>query len=232
MSEINELRKLYLDDLAAKTIYEGVERSRVRYPENWARLPNVVRLGKGVTEPIVPFANPEQKIWIWSDTHFFHNNIIDFSNRPYENVQQMNEHLVANFNDYVGENDISIWVGDIGFKGDGFINELLDQCNGYKILVVGNHDFDHGKIRNLKFDEIHLLYTISTPEVDLVFTHYPLRNIKLPWFNLHGHLHAYPVSTTGHILHHNINCEMQEYRPVELTELIKLARMRLISAEM
>lgn len=232
MTEIDELRQLYLTDLAAKTIYEGVERSRVKYPGNWARLPNIVRLCDGITEPIVPFANPEQKIWVWSDTHFFHTNIIEFSNRPYVNVQQMNEHLVANFNEYVGENDISIWVGDVGFKGDGFINELLDQCNGYKILVVGNHDFDSGKVRNLKFDEIHLLYTISTPEVDLVFTHYPMRNIKLPWFNLHGHLHAYPVSTTGHILHHNINCELHEYRPVELTELIKLARMRLISAEM
>lgn len=232
MTEIDELRQLYLTDLAAKTIYEGVERSRVKYPGNWARLPNIVRLGDGITEPIVPFANPEQKIWVWSDTHFFHTNIIEFSNRPYVNVQQMNEHLVANFNEYVGENDISIWVGDVGFKGDGFINELLDQCNGYKILVVGNHDFDGGEVRNLKFDEIHLLYTISTPEVDLVFTHYPMRNIELPWFNLHGHLHAYPVSTTGHILHHNINCELHEYRPVELTELIKLARMRLISAEM
>jgi len=232
VTELEELRELYIEDLTAETVWNGVKRTRVHQASVWTKLPSLIRLAPGIDEPFVPFVEPDRKIWVWSDIHFFHHDIIDFSDRPFIDAKQMNEHLVANFNDYVDENDVSIWVGDVGFGRDGFINELLDQCNGYKILVLGNHDVEHNEVRKLAFDEIHLLYTISTPEVDMVFTHYPMRNIKMPWFNLHGHLHAYPISTTGHILHHNINCELQEYRPVELAELIKLAKMRLITASM
>lgn len=231
MNDLEKLRKLYLDDLSAEINYSGTNQSRVQHPGKWATLQTQIRLNESITEPLNILADPTRRIWLWSDTHFFHKNIISFSDRPYLTVDEMNEQLVANFNDYVGPNDISIWVGDVGFSGTGFINELLDQCNGYKILVIGNHDFDGKKLRKLKFDETHLLYTINTPEVSLVLTHYPMWHIGKPWFNVHGHLHAYPNPYTNNPLHYNICCELHNYRPIELTDVIKIAKTRLIATE-
>jgi len=233
IAELKWLRQLYIEDLSKIVTYNKNPRPRVAHPGKWAKLESIVALNEGIDEPLmIPLMEQDRKVWVWSDQHFFHKNIIEFSDRPYDSVEQMNEYLIANYNDYVGENDICIWVGDVGFKGNSFINELLDQCNGYKILIVGNHDFNGKKLRNLNFDETHLIYTIDYPDVSMVFTHYPMYNIPWPWVNIHGHLHAYPNPDSGHLLHINVNCEVQEYKPRLLEDIAKQAKMRSIAAEM
>lgn len=225
MLNLEDLRKLYLDDLSSPINYHSGERSRVRHPGKWSKLDSIVYLNENVTNPISLNSN-DRKVWIWSDTHFFHKNIIEFSKRPYVDIPEMNEHLISNFNQCVDPNDVSIWVGDVGFKGTTFINELLDRCNGYKILVVGNHDFNKKNVRKLNFDETHLLYTIQTSQLNLVITHYPLRDVPHQWFNIHGHLHAYPNPYTGNPQHFNVCCELQDYRPIELSQLFKVFNFR------
>lgn len=232
ITELEWLRSLYIEDLSKIVTYGMNSRTRVAYPGKWAKLKSVIALGKDVSKPIeLPLNDKNRKIWVWSDQHFYHKNIIEFSERPYESLEQMNEHLIANYNEYVGENDICIWVGDIGLKGTTILNELLSRCNGYKILVIGNHDFNGKKLRKLAFDETHLIYTINYPDVNLVFTHYPMENIPWPWVNIHGHLHVFPNPDTGHLLHINVNCEVQAYRPKLLDEIVIQAKSRVISAK-
>ena len=227
--ETKWLEKLYFEDLAKVVNYGGGNRPRVRHPNNWPNAKKHNReIGKHNKQLLL---EGEQKIWMWSDLHFFHKNIIRFSDRPYPDTETMNEHLVANFNELVGPNDISIWGGDVGFGNNEQVNELVDQCNGYKILVVGNHDFNKRKVRKLNFDEIHMVYLLNTPEVSLLFTHYPMYNIPHPYVNIHGHLHVYPDPISKHDRHININCEVQEYKPIPLEEIVKKARMRLMVAE-
>ncbi len=233
ITEVDWLRDLYIEDLSKIVDYYQNPRPRVRHPGKWSRLPSQISLAEDISEPLlIPTIDKTRKVWIWSDQHFSHKNIIAFSQRPYEDVEQMNEYMIANYNDYVGENDICIWVGDVGFKGTTHINELLEQCNGYKILVVGNHDFNGKKLRNLNFDETHLIYTIDYPDISLVLTHYPMFNVPWPWVNVHGHMHIYPNPDTGHPSHINVNCEVQAYRPILLDEVVTKARMRMISAKM
>jgi len=237
---LEELRELYIADLSKMVTYNENPRPRVAYPGKWAKLKSRIALHENVVEPlslpiniVEPLSSTNNRnVWVWSDQHFFHKNIIEFSGRPYENVKQMNEYLIANYNDYVEKDDICIWVGDVGFKGNTFINELLDQCNGYKILVVGNHDFNGKKLRRLNFDETHLIYTIDYPDTSLVFTHYPMYNIPYPHVNIHGHLHVFPDPDSKHPLHINVNCEVQEYRPRLLNDIVKQARMRLVAAKL
>lgn len=232
IAELKWLRQLYIEDLSKIVTYNKNPRPRVAHPGKWAKLESVVALNESVNEPLmIPPTDMDRKVWIWSDQHFFHKNIIEFSERPYDTVEQMNEHLIANHNDYVGENDISIWVGDVGFKGNTIINEMLDRCNGYKILIIGNHDFNGKKLRNLAFDETHLIYTLDYPDVSLVLTHYPMYNVPSPWVNVHGHLHAFPNPDSGHALHINVNCEVQGYKPRLLDDVVEQAKMRLISSE-
>ena len=189
------LRELYLADLSKMVVYGKNERTRVAHPGKWRKLEAVVNLNEGIEQPI---SLDGRRVWMWSDLHFWHKNIISFSERPYDNLEQMHEHLLLNHNEYVDKDDIVIWGGDIGFKATGVLNEMLAEYNGYKILVVGNHDFNGKKLRKLAFDETHLVYTIETPEVSMVFTHYPMYNVPKPWVNMHGHLHEFPNTVSNH----------------------------------
>lgn len=79
-------------------------------------------------------------IWFSSDIHFGHKNIIDYCNRPFNNVDHMNETIIANFNSLIAPEDTLILVGDLcmGRKDDTI--PLLGRINGKKIAVGGNHD--------------------------------------------------------------------------------------------
>ena len=47
-----------------------------------------------------------------ADEHYYHNNIIEYCYRPFENFDEMNETLISNHNSMVGKNDITVHVGD------------------------------------------------------------------------------------------------------------------------
>jgi len=220
---VEDLRDLYIADLSKIVNYGGNDRPRVRHPGKWAKLESVVNLKESAA--IVG----GRKVWCWSDLHFWHWNILEFSDRPYPDLYTMHEHLLLNHNEIVGKDDIVIWGGDVGFKATGVLNEMLAEYNGYKILIVGNHDFNGKKLRKLDFDETHLIYTIETPEVGMVFTHYPMYNVPEDWVNIHGHLHAFPNPVSNHPRHININCEVQGYKPRDLDEIIEQARIKLIA---
>lgn len=238
-TDIEKLREICLADLTEE-VQRGVNvrfcaetgkyietpniKPKVRYPAAWKKLASP-------QAELLLEADDFSKTWVWSDLHFGHKNIIRFSDRPFPSVEAMTIELVDNFNMCVGSNDKSIWVGDVAFLKDPKANEILNECNGYKILVVGNHDFHHKKLKKLNFDETYLFYVVPTPEVDLVFTHYPIMRYLLPWpnINIHGHIHIggdYKLDSDQHI---NVNCEFHDYMPIQLEWLIEQARMRVIS---
>lgn len=215
-------RQRYLQALAEPVSYDGGKTYRPKSSkvEQWKKIP-----------PCEPIANlAEKKVWVWSDLHFGHKNIIRFSNRPYPDVTTMNEHLILNFAEKVHPDDISIWVGDVSFMSDIYTNLALARCPGYKILVVGNHDFDRKDLKELNFDEVHIVYPVSIDGVDLIFTHYPMDHIPEPWINIHGHEHV-AKRTASDTVHINVNCEFHDYRPIELTDIIQWAKTRVTSAE-
>lgn len=89
------------------------------------------------------------KIWFWSDTHFWHANIIHYVNRPFSNVDEMNSTIIRKFNERVKKDDLVFFLGDLGFKsgtgrGEGEpykSQELLKQLNTSNLIFVeGNHD--------------------------------------------------------------------------------------------
>lgn len=83
------------------------------------------------------------RTWLTSDLHLFHDNIIVYCGRPFQNCNDMNEAIIANWNNTVFPGDRVIVVGDLsaGLKGryDEFA-AIIGQLNGHKILVRGNHD--------------------------------------------------------------------------------------------
>lgn len=133
-------------------------------------------------------------IFVISDTHFDHYNIIKYCNRPYSSLEDMNEDLILKWNSKVGKNDIVYHLGDLGFfkTYDRYV-EIVRQLNGMIKLIKGNHDNFKiikpipGKIELFpSFLEIHLF------EKNVTLCHYPLRSWNKSnhgsWC-LHGHEH-------------------------------------------
>lgn len=81
------------------------------------------------------------EIFFTSDTHFYHDNIITFCERPFADVTEMNEALIRRWNEKVKRGDLVYHLGDFALKCSvQEANAVLDQLNGQIILIRGNHD--------------------------------------------------------------------------------------------
>ena len=80
------------------------------------------------------------KIFLISDSHFGHKNIIKYCNRPFDNVEDMNSTLIKNWNSVVDNEDYVYHLGDFGLGTKDELIAIGNKLNGHKILVMGNHD--------------------------------------------------------------------------------------------
>lgn len=83
------------------------------------------------------------KIWIISDTHFCHKNIIQYCNRPFYYINEMDETMVERWNNKVSENDVVIHLGDFALTSKNHLKSMRNRLNGVIILVLGSHDIDY-----------------------------------------------------------------------------------------
>lgn len=79
-------------------------------------------------------------IYMTSDQHFSHSNIIRFCNRPFKNREEMDEAIIKNHNSIVKPNDIVYHLGDISMANYKHIESLMKRLNGKKHIIMGNHD--------------------------------------------------------------------------------------------
>lgn len=174
---------------------------------------------KSVVTTLAELYEKFENIWLISDTHFGHANIIRYSPRPFFSVTDMNESLVRNWNDLVGYSDLVIHLGDVAFCGDTVANSYLDRLAGTKWLVIGNHDYDRkGKLKNLNFNLMmeELVLEVENEHGtnhEFFFTHKPKGKLKDHQYSIHGHLHTYVVGRPGY---HNCGVEHSDYKPFPL----------------
>lgn len=96
-------------------------------------------------------------IYFISDTHFYHSNIIKYSNRPFKDVNEMNETIINSWNSVVKNDDTVYHLGDFCLSSDDEIKSIFNMLNGNKILIRGNHDRKPIKlnevINNIDYEE-------------------------------------------------------------------------------
>jgi calcineurin-like phosphoesterase family protein len=83
-----------------------------------------------------------------------HGNIIDYCERPFKDVEDMNKKIISNHNARVKPEDTVFFLGDFCFrntsggkKGEGTLTraeEYLKQLNGKFVFISGNHDYNNG----------------------------------------------------------------------------------------
>lgn len=172
-----------------------------------------------------------RNIWVISDTHFNHGNIIDYCERPFKSTEEMDNTLVENWNKVVKDNDVVYHLGDVYFSGgrtDGYISTLLSRLRGRQRLVLGNHDNGKDPILQTRFQKISVWRMF--PEFGLLLTHVPVHesslfrgasgNEKNPpkLRNVHGHIHTAKAPSADHFC---ACVEQTSYAPVNIEELRK-----------
>ena len=154
-------------------------------------------------------------IFLISDTHFGHANIIQYCERPFADEHEMDEIMVERWNTVVRPCDHVYHLGDVAMRRQA-MDVILPRLNGHLRLVRGNHDIFRTKDYLKYFDEIYGIRVLD----NWLMTHIPVHPESLGRFkgNLHGHIHNNSSYPGAYI---NLSVEQINYTPVAL-ETIKL----------
>ena len=164
----------------------------------------------------------KKNIYLIADTHFDHANIINYCNRPFRSVSQMDKMIVDNWNKTVKENDIVYFLGDWSYgHGSRPASYWQKRLNGQIISVRGSHDgAQSGKYSKnfvvLHRDNSHFLLVHNLDE----------RRDKWKGWIIHGHMHnndikKYPF-INGETKTINVSVEITDYKLVSLDYLLSL----------
>ena len=145
----------------------------------------------------------KQRVFFTSDTHFGHNNIMKFCQRPWKTVEEMDNALIQNWNSVVEENDIVFHLGDFAFAPNWRWKELLEKLNGRIYLIMGNHDVSRwpgDKVMEL-FERVENQMLLKIDGYKVYLNHFPFlcyagtyRNPKIASMQLFGHVHMHDNS--------------------------------------
>lgn len=131
-------------------------------------------------------------IFLTSDTHFYHTNIIKYCHRPFKDVDDMNEHMISRWNETITSDDVVYHLGDFAFNiHRNKLQWLFDRLNGHKILIKGNHD--HKDTIKLSWESVFDYKEINHEGKLIVMMHYPLeswKNNSRGSIHFHGHIHS------------------------------------------
>lgn len=113
-------------------------------------------------------------IWFSSDHHFYHKNVVKMCNRPFNNLHEMHEHMIQEWNKRVKPQEKAYIVGDFSFSGWTLTKKILERMNGYKILILGNHDKSPHKMLAAGFQEVHEnIYIELGNKQKIYLSHFP-----------------------------------------------------------
>lgn len=142
-------------------------------------------------------------VWIISDTHF---NDVDRDSMGYEISSHEQFRILK---EYVHKNDTLIHLGDVGDP------VYFEDLPGYKVLILGNHDYTANKFKKY-FDEIYEGPLFISRKI--LLSHEPIPNMEF-CFNIHGHNHN--VNNIDDKYHLNLSANVYGYKPASLGQLIK-----------
>jgi len=169
-------------------------------------------------------------MFIISDTHFCHDNIIEYSNRPFDDISQMNETIIEHWNKIVSPQDTILHLGDVGMYWHK-LREIVARLNGHKLLVRGNHDWNASRMTELGFECVTTTRSSSFrfPYQDrqIICTHRPSH---MPLIFCDGG--PSPVRLCGHVHNNlprwipnqdilNMSVEWWSFQPTHIEDVIR-----------
>ena len=174
------------------------------------------------------------RVYFTSDTHFNHTNIISYCQRPFKNVDEMNERIIANWNEVVSEDDIIFHLGDFCLGGAAEWTRLLDRLNGKIYLIMGNHDRKNIRQGFMdRFEHVAMQMHIEVGKQRIYLNHYPFLcfegGYKDVW-QLFGHVHTRKTNTgidAGRLKHlyptqYDVGVDNNDFAPVSFEQVKRI----------
>lgn len=172
-------------------------------------------------------------IYFTSDFHLGHKNVILYDNRPYKDLQDMEDSLVTTWNNTVKPTDTVYQLGDF-FWGFNTALRVAPHLNGKIFCIKGNHDKSWWKPERVKreipnltllTDQIHIVKdTGGHPPI--IICHYPMRSwpgsARGSW-HLYGHTHK---KIEEHGLSLCVCINVCDYNLVSLEEVSETLKVR------
>lgn len=187
-------------------------------------------------------------IFFTADHHFGHENIIEFCNRPFVDVSQMDKELILSWNSVVGHEDTVYHLGDftLGTRAHGY----MQQLNG-RMLILGLHQHHdrrwlefykekpgpfytvwkpmwHDKATITPITILPPMYTLwkkeipQWPSVPIVLSHFPMKVWDRKHYgaiHLHGHSHGNLNEYDP--LAYDVGIDNNDFLPVSLKEIVE-----------
>jgi calcineurin-like phosphoesterase family protein len=157
------------------------------------------------------------KVYIIADLHFGHDNVAKWRN--FDSIDSHDALIISNWNNTVKPND-TVWIlGDVAMGHEDNIDNL-GLLNGYKKLVLGNHDTRPSEHYLRYVERVYGAHQLK----NYVLTHIPVHPSEFPRFagNIHGHLHNNTLDDPRYFC---VSLEQINYTPILLSEVI--TRMKL-----
>lgn len=174
-----------------------------------------------------------KQAWVTADPHFGHAGVCKFLGpdevtklRPWDHPEEMDEALVKNWNDRVGQYDRVYLLGDVAINKRAL--PILSRLHGKIVLVKGNHDIFALNDYLPYFEDIRAYVVKKTPQGGkLIMSHIPIHEESLGrWgLNIHGHLHAHRVMQAKNRFQPDkryvcVSVEQTDFAPITLEEAI------------
>jgi len=165
-----------------------------------------------------------KNVFLISDTHFGHEKTCTTFKRedgsplrPFANANEMDEFMVAAWNDSVKPTDKVYHLGDVVI--DRKLMKIMHRLNGDKVLIRGNHDIFKLADYAEHFRDIRGYHVMN----GIIMSHIPLHEESLGRFgcNIHGHLHGNRVMKSngygGKVInprYHSVCVEKIDFCPI------------------
>jgi calcineurin-like phosphoesterase family protein len=138
------------------------------------------------------------RYWFTADQHYGHANIIQYCDRPFEGVREMDEEMIRRHNAVVNEGDCVVHLGDFYLGASEWVATLISRLKGRHIFLRGSHD----RWMRRRFRSGHGIEGYKMPfdswerKIDgqwVVGCHYSMRSWPRSYHGswlLHGHSHG------------------------------------------
>lgn len=169
-------------------------------------------------------------IFICADFHYGHKNILQYCERKFNSIEEMDQQLIKNFNSKVSPNDITYFLGDFSLSNNAeYLNYIFHSLNGKeKHLCIGNHDSPNAL--KLPWTSINHYVELKYNGNLICMMHYP---IKI-WNKKHhgsiclgGHSHLKQNEFKERYM--DVGVDANSYFPVDLNYIVD--KMQTIDVE-
>lgn len=166
------------------------------------------------------------KTWFTADLHLSHKRIIEFSKRPFTDMDEMDRILIENWNAKISHSDTVWFLGDFSFADTEKGQRQLDRLNGIKHLIIGNHD--KTAVRLNGWASQSNLKEIKVEGQNIVLCHYAMRVWNKSHYgvwSLYGHSHgSLPDDPTALSIDVGVDCH--NYMPLNMDDIARIMKKK------